>query len=314
MAVLTRAALVFGVLLAPGCGDAGLTRTAPEGLVEVYGVLRTGSDTAAVLVRRFEEGKFASPPLSGADVRLIAGTDTLRLPEAPQGMLNCIPPERTDDLPRPAEPGCYTALLPGGVRPGETYRLWIGLPEGGEVRGTAVVPELPRMSLTEGGARFQVRNGGMRDGRPLAVIPVFWSAGAGTARVEVSLAPGGPLPGTGPRPGNRCVADDFASPTQRIEPVDSADLWIYELQCFRGLETAAWDSVSARLVVTAYDTAYAHYAREVLGRSGARLARFSAGLVGAVGVFAGSASDEQQVMLLRQPPPGVLPSRGPPTP
>lgn len=298
MEVLTRTALL--ALLTAGCTGSGPTG-APEGMVEVYGVLRTGSDTAAVLVRRFQAGNFASPPLSGANVRLIAGSDTFRLPEAPEGLLHCIPPERPDDLPRPAGPGCYTALLPGGVRAGETYRLRIALPGGGEVRGTAAIPELPRIGFPGDGTGFDVRNGGMREGHPLTAIPVRWSAGAGTARIEVSLAPGLPMPRDGPRPGNRCEVDDFAPPTHRIEPVGSAELWIYEVGCFRGIERAAWDSIPARVLVTAYDTAYARYAREVLGRSGARVERFSAGLEGAVGVFAGSASDERRVMLRRIP-------------
>lgn len=301
MEVLTRAALVLAVL-ASGCSGTGPTG-APEGLVEVYGVLRTGSDTAAVLVRRFEEGEFASPPLSGADVRLIAGSDTFRLPEAPEGLLHCIPPERADDLPRPAGPGCYTALLPAPVRGGETYLLRIVLPGGGEVRGTAVVPEPPGVELPAEGARYDVQNGGVREEQPLAAIPVRWVPGSGTARIELSLAPGLPLPRDRPRPGNRCVVDDFAPPTQRIDPSGSAELWIYEAGCFLGIEPAAWDSIPARLRVTAYDTAYARYAREVLGRSGARLERLSAGLTGAVGVFAGSASGERRVMLVRQAPP-----------
>jgi hypothetical protein len=80
--------------------------------------------------------------------------------------------------------------------------------------------------------------------------------------------------------------------------VDSIDHRILAAYCARGSEMVSWDSVVVRLVVTAYDTAYARYVGEVISNESVRRSRASAGVQGALGVFAGAASAERRLVLV----------------
>ena len=305
MAILTWARCIAAGLLLAGCE---LTRAPSpfeytENNVAVYAVLEAGSEVAQVLLTRFDAGADEAQRytrLVGARVRLIRGADTLVLPEAPAGFLGC---SRRDPGEAGAQAsfreGCYAARIPGGVRPGERYQLRIALPSGDSVRGATEVPHHPLLRVPENGASVRVPSS-ITPGRAFrsGVLRLHWTSPAGPGRVVSCLGTGAVYRLGVRQEGATCRLQVSVSPTEDLPRGDSASIALYPPECSTLQGPVAWDSIQARLSVTAYDTSYARYAREVLSTESIRRDRAAAGITGALGVFAAVAATERSVVLL----------------
>ena len=62
-----------------------------------------------------------------------------------------------------------------------------------------------------------------------------------------------------------------------------------------------YDSLHARLLVTAYDTAYVRYAATIEDGGSVQQRRFAAGVSGALGLFAGAATADRRITLVSGP-------------
>ncbi len=107
-----------------------------------------------------------------------------------------------------------------------------------------------------------------------------------------------------PVPDAECTLSQTAGPDTDVIAFDSLIVALFEVDCRQGSTSVAWDSISARLAVTAFDTAYARYAKEVLdsrSREAIRAPRASAGIQGVLGLFGGAAAATRDVMLISLP-------------
>lgn len=302
MAILRQALGCAGALFLSGCGAATAPVRPTEESVAVYSVLAAGSDTAAVMLTGFDpEASDADSPfrrVSGANVRIIHGLDTLQFREAPVGFRDCIADEFADGESEPIRPGCYAAVVKGGIRPGERYELRISLTAGREIRGTATVPGVPQILAPAPGRVVPVHIGGEpARGTVTTLFPVRWTAPAGAGRIEIGIVRPRAYRGGRVLAGVRCRLHPGPLPEDLVR-IDSVTHQVVTAVCLGGGEIVRWDSITAQLVLTAYDSVYDRYAREVLSKSSVRRNRASAGVEGAFGVFAGAASAERPLTLV----------------
>lgn len=296
MEVLKRFSVVLLVALTAGCE---FTRD-PVGLdfseqpVGVYSVLRAGSDTVSVLLVRYKEDVQAFEagfePIGGAEVQITAGSDTLRLDSNLPGFSGCFVPAMPGAPETVADSGCYAAVLPGGVHPSERYELRVRLPSGETIRGVTQVPRPPEFLAPDPNARLQPNADGtgftlrLRFDAPpeaglvaLNIQPVPEICQVFYEREDID--PRSPLPVGGPGR-------------------DSATVRLLGVGCSDRGQPVALDSIPARLLLTAYDTAYARYVAQVVDRNSVLQGRASAGVEGALGVFAGAASAERRAVFV----------------
>lgn len=315
MEVLKRAVILAAGLLAAGCEF--LRSPTPLELTDeqimVHAVLQTGTDTVSVLLTRVRPQPNATPgspfvdvlPLSGADVRITGGGSTVRLAEAPAGFAPCVQLSQFAESgkPRSFGPGCYVAVLPGGVGSGVQYALSAGLPGGGEITGVAEVPAAPVILRPTENARFTVRrqHGG---GSGVGEVPVRWTAPANAGGIELRLAATAVFANGSQVPGARCGIEQPVGPVYDVERGDSTTMVIYNpIHCFLRTESGSTslldqDSIHVRLRVTAYDTVYTRYASALESGGSVQRSRFAAGVTGALGVFAGAATADRQITLV----------------
>lgn len=298
MAFLRYVLVISLATLSAGCDREGAVGVDVDAGTSVYSVLRTGSDTATVLLLRYQPGDGeAFQRLSGARVQIVSGSGVVGLPEAPEGFRDCA---RKPDpfLPVPAiQAGCYAARLPAEIRPGMSYGLRVELPGGDSITGAATVPSVPVVLSPAERAKVMVPAPGQIITSPSNGFTVRWVTREEAARVEVGI--GG---ATAYRQDRRlmdvtCLVHG-GSGAEDHAMVDSLRYSVLSAECRRGQEPVQWDSIALRVLVTVYDSAYARYARDVLPESSVRGGRASAGVRGAYGVFAGAASDERLVVLL----------------
>jgi hypothetical protein len=300
MAVLKRFGGCGAALFVWGCGAATAPIHPAEASVAVHAVLAAGTDTARVLLTRYDPDAPADmrfSRISGAAVRVARAGDTLQLPEAPAGFRDCDSDPFQPDAGEPARPGCYGGIVPGGLREGERYALRITLPGGGSVGGAATIPSRPEILAPAAGRIVLVRTpDGPATGGPGSSFPVRWKAPE-AGRIEIAIV----------RPqafrGGRALTDVQCSVRQGPLPdelvrADSVLHQVVSAFCSRGGEGVRWDSISVMMMVTAYDTTYARFARDAVSKESVRRERASAGLVGAYGVFAGAASAERRLTLV----------------
>lgn len=278
----------LATFLVAGCGS-GDNPIAPRELeqrVVVHSVLQAGADTVAVLLtrtpRHFSPGPADSfTPLTGALVRLIAGEDTLYLTEQSATGNRCA----TSDGGPVGEmgTGCYLGALAGGVRAGESYELVVEHPAHDIIHGRATVPTPPAilepvaLTTIEVGANSAI-------GERLGPLPIRWSDVEPGRRLELAIRMGG----------EGCwveiVADRRHGGTFGIEltGLDSTavvDRWIY---CAAGHQPV--DSYPATLYLTTFDSAYTTYRQKNADFISTPQTDASAGVEGALGVFAGAAT------------------------
>jgi hypothetical protein len=301
MAFLRHLAGCTGAILLGGCTGATEPVRATEENVAVHAVLAAGTDTASLLLTRFvpagprTESRFSR--VSGANVRLVRGADTLWLREAPAGFTDCYTDARGAGEAEEIGPGCYAAVVPGGLRAGERYELRASLPDGTLIRGAATIPGAPDILAPATARVVAVRTPeSPLYSKSTMMFPVRWQVPAGTGRVEIGVVR--PQAYRDGRPIARVVCHLQPGPLPAdLVRTDSVTHQVVSASCSRGGEIVRWDSIATRLVVTAYDTAYARYAREVLSGS-VRTGRASAGVEGAFGLFAGAASAERRLTLV----------------
>lgn len=310
MEILRRFAALAALSLVAGCDPTRPpTPIDPGGeQIVVSSVLDAGSDTVFVSVvrvtPRLHSRETTARQITGAEVRIEGGGVTLRLTEAPPGFPHCL--EHFSTEAESTSIPCYAAVLPGGVRAGGQYQLRISLPGGGTIEGTATVPNAPTILTPEQNARW-VR----RSAFDVDTLKVRWTAAPGTAGIGFSLQTTAAF-----REGAR-VADAVCTiyligsnrPSahgMRDTPRQDSALLTYDvIKCTGRAGTATSivfrpDSMHARLFVTAYDTSYTRYSEARL-KGALRPEQATAGITGALGVFAGVASAERRITLVPEP-------------
>ncbi|MFW6202380.1 MAG: hypothetical protein ACOC8B_07370, partial [Gemmatimonadota bacterium] len=207
-----------------------------------------------------------------------------------------------------AGPGCYAAAVAGGVRAGRTFALRIELPNGELVEGETVAPE--RLSIREpvDGTAVPLEQASPGDPFPETDLAVAWTAPA-AAIARLYLAPDAVFRGGEAVPDARCSAPAHMDERRDVVDPAAADTFRTRLTILSptcrvpdSLGTTVldgWDSLRVRLRVTAFDSTFAAYHEHVLsGGSSVSADYASAGIEGAVGVFAGAAIAERRITLI----------------
>jgi hypothetical protein len=300
MELLKPSALLATLLLVGGCEF--LREPTPLELTDeqvmVHSVLQAGSDTVSVLLTRVRPGSRSAArdvvPISGAEVRITGGGNTVRLAESPAGFAPCLlgRDPQTGRL-QESRAGCYAAVLPGGVRAGGRYELLV-LSGEGEIRGIATVPEAPGILAPENGARVPVKETGHDDPVAFGSLSIRWSTPEGASGADLNLRSGAVFRNGRQVANARCdlFSSTIGGPDSSPETSDSRTISFWVANC-----TVRPDSVEARLFLTAYDTVYSRYAGNLFEQT-ARRKNFAAGVTGALGVFAGAATAERRVTLV----------------
>lgn len=279
---------------AAACGSGGYT-VAPGALedqVSVHSVLVAGADTVMVVLTRTPRtpgqfGYITSQPLYGATVRLSSEGDTLLLVEQDETGSRCLwhesPPEYWKRV------GCYLAVLPGGVRAGGTYELTIDTHGHGTIHGRATVPSAPTLlepaenSAITIGADFPWSD-------RLDPVPVRWGAVEPGHRLELTLRTRAEKCRVSMEVGQRYGDNSGVD----LSGLDSGSIQYRRIYCF---EQELAESYPADLTLTLFDTAYARYLKHNGVFRATPNGAGSAGITGALGVFAGAASTTVPVTL-----------------
>ncbi|NIP79181.1 MAG: hypothetical protein GWM90_08225 [Gemmatimonadetes bacterium] len=239
--------------------------------------------------------------MSGADVRLAAGTATAILTEALPGASSCLGTPFPDPSrePDPAGPGCYVGVVPGGVGAGTEYALHITLVDGTVVTGRTTPPARLRIESPHRDSvyRLQARLGAVE-----AVLRVRWEGGPHGVLLSA------PRARTVFRADSVVAVDETCelhlSRRPVLDVVDDGDPVAVAVARCRAVDADdgfGWDSLRSDIGLTAMDSAYAEYRDVVLGRGSVALERAGPGLDGAVGVFGSVARSRPSYLLL--PPP-----------
>lgn len=259
----------------------------------VRSVLLAGDSTARVLLSIVPAwsdpfNPFGEPnwiPIRDADVRLIAGADTIHLASQAGAPANpCLAGAVQDGSPAAVLlPGCYVGAVSGGIRPGTTYRLIADLPGHGRVEGQTLVPAPVSVVQPAAGADVVVW---MNDPGP-PPLTVEWSAESAAAAVELNVR----------ALDERCSAFITTGTFGEVREValsgaSSAELLI-RMYCVSGME----QDIPGYLMLTAFDSAFARYQNAT--RSNHGMAEASAGFTGpAIGVFGSAALVRHPVRLV----------------
>lgn len=293
----TRPSALLGALAAllAGCGSAA-DSMAPrdvESRVVVHSVLQAGADTAVVLLTR-TSSRFHqfypdhATPVSGALVRLSAGKDTVQLVEQLGTENRCI--ERTGQPIGGNGTGCYLALVPGGVRVGESYGLSVEVTGHELIQGQATIPAPP--TLLEPTPLATLAVGATPNlGEGLEPVPLRWGTVQPGQRLELRLRT---------REAecvltievNRQLAVYYSAIDLTGE--DTAAIGSRWLHCGG---SALGESYPADLYLTAYDSVYTRYLEQNMSYGSTPRSLASAGVRGALGVFAGAATTRVPVTL-----------------
>lgn len=269
----------------------------------VHSVLAAGDSTARVLLTTPKVGGFdritgsledEADPVRGAEVWLVGAGDSLQLKEnrLPPGA--CYPvrrPELSDGLA-----GCYSAAIPGQLRAGQEWRLTVRAEGFPVATGVGIIPTAPEI-LEIDGARVRINDpddsfsAGSADIRYRSTRPgLLQIASAGQPRAFSSEA------------ADSIACTLFSSGVNRqVESgVGEAELRYLSGECVRfegnSREPVLPDSVVTEVVVTQFSDSYLSY---FLALDGKRVSQdqLSHGLEGAFGVFAGSASARQSLVI-----------------
>lgn len=312
MEILRTLPLLLCALLAAGCGfqrEPTPIELTGEQLM-VHSMLETGSDTVSVLLTRLDPRTLfldqGSRPLSGASVRIFSGGDTVRLTEAPAGFPSCVREiEFGWSSPSPtAGPGCYAAIVPGGIRAGRRYGLLVTLPGGVAIRGETAVLDTLAMLRPAPGTRVEIPAPGSDRPREPVHMPVKWDGGdpaSWSGWVSLGLRQVGIYHDGERLPEGTCALPGQLGNFLRAEVADSISVPVGYAFCSAGSGAAQreipWDSLDVRLLVTTYDSAYVRYHLAPRSRT-VEISQAAVGVTGALGVFAGSATTERRIMLV----------------
>lgn len=262
--------------------------------VAVHALLLAGADSVAVLVTRVQMSQSdtrnaEAVPVTGAHVRLSAGTERIELKAGGSDAVRCTGTR----LQQPAlGPGCYTGSVAGGIRPGVTYALEVALTGGGVITGSATVPEAPAGMITD----------------PRHATLVIGQVGSGTTDRAVMVR-WDPLPASDVLRLSLSTDDDDCW-ARLAEPDHNPALWLdvsgrasieigaQFLFCHRVITDTVFPG---HLQLTHYDDTYASYLETFDdGSSSIPADRLAFGLDGAAGVFAAEAIARVPVTVLRR--------------
>ncbi|HEV2149707.1 MAG TPA: DUF4249 family protein [Longimicrobiaceae bacterium] len=285
--------------------------------VQLHYVLRAGSDTVAVLIEEAgtRAGALGVRPVSGARVRIAGGGVEVELREAPTGFPACktLPNFGFEQptTPTAIQSGCYAAVLPGGVRVGETYTLRAELPGGGLVTGRNTVPRPPEVVRPAEGGRLRIRRPPHDSWGEIVPFAVTWRIEAPGEQVALRVLNGTAYRGGAAAPGVRCdlyVTDE--GDRLRGDGVlsgiggDSIVLRGAMPGCRSGSPSQAPvrpDSVDAAIHLVVLDTALARYGR-LTSQQGIRAEHASIGITGANGVFGSTAAASRSIRFVFEAP------------
>lgn len=287
----------------------------PRDQLLVHSVLSAGTDTVRVLLTRpASDQSFDAAPVrvSGAQVRIAGGGAEVLLREAPEGFGHCLIPRYNGDPSPPAAvagPGCYAAVLPGGVLAGTRYTLEVHVPGGERASGETTVPARPEWIRPAEGERIHMRwstLGGLHMGE-VESLALQWRSAAAALEIPIVAADevyaGGQIVEAG------CVLyllnpdGSLAMYSGASVQGDSLRVRAHLANCTqRGAAAGSAspvrpDSVSVSLLLAAYDTAYVVHTNR-RGERGIREDRASPGLRGAYGVFGSVATALRRIMFV----------------
>ena len=314
MAILKRVAAALLACAAAGCEflREPTTLELPGEVLQVHSVLRAGTDTVKVLVERSgaSGNQMRLTPVSGARIQIAGGGSEVSLAEAPAGFSGCV--NRYDpgsgSVQRPMAPGCYAAVLPGGVRAGERYLLSMDLTDGTRVTGETVVPPLPEIVRPTERERLPVRRTGDGTSGMVESLLVRWRLDPAVSASFPTGAGGTVYSGGRPVAGAECgvtlMMRDFYSRGAipgRIAPDDSTHVNVQVGGCRIRTATSGTfirpDSVDAVISIDAQDSAVVRHLR-TNNQNGIRDGRASQGLRGAYGLFGSTSSGMRRVRLV----------------
>lgn len=311
--------IAAAALLLAGAGCSFLRDPSPiEALGEntvVHAVLMTGADTVQVLVVRVGPGSNPNTgenvtvrPLVGADVRLNAGAGDVRLAESAPCYSEY---EFGGGAPggQPRTAGCYTAVLPGGVRPGAAYSLRVGLPGGGTIEGQATARPALTVREPQPGARLHVRPLG-ENPRTLAVRV---SGAEGSAAADVDFLPLAAFRGGSVVPNAVCSVGYSSGIRPEVSAEGEIRTLLHGTSCVErtnpdgsGDRPFRPDSLRVRLRVTAYDSAYVRYVVQS-GENAVSVRDARVGLTSGLGLFAAAARADRDIVLIPCAPQAACP-------
>ncbi len=278
-----------------------------------HAVLVTGTDTVQVLLVRVGAGSnpntgenVAVRPIIGADVRLAAGAGDVRLTESAP----CYSGPDFSGQPREQvqSAGCYTAVIPGGVRPGTAYTLRVGLPGGGTIEGQATARAAVTIRDPQPGARFHVRPPN-ENARTIAV----GVSGAEGAAVSVDFLPLAAFRGGSVVPNAVCFVDYPRGEQLEMDAQGVVRTEVYFTTCVErtnpngtGDRQFRPDSLRTRLRVTAFDSAYVRYVDQAR-ESAISVREAQVGITTGLGLFAAAARADRDIVLIPCPTQGACP-------
>ena len=260
----------------------------------VFAMLRAGVDSTTVLVARFlpspSPNGLGWEGVSGANVRLVAGADTIALTELPFTAASCAV---AIGGPAASPAGCYQGSIPGGIQSGSTYGLVVDIPDFGRIIGSTTVPAPPVIVSPVEGAVLPVDF--VDNNWPSVLLRI--DAPAGTERIEVTLAPN--------EPGRTCEAHflEGTGGVQGLVVLDEQDadgiVVRYRANCQAGAMREPVGELDALIRAVTVDPVYARFAETVLDEfpSGLLQQHTRAGIDRGVGFFAGSAAADRRVVL-----------------
>lgn len=314
---MKRIATAALVLAAAGCSflrDPSPIEALGENAV-AHAVLVTGSDTVQVLLIRVGPGNDAATgenvtvrPIMGAEVRLAAGAGEVRLTEsAPCYSRYDYSGGQPNEQLQTA--GCYTAVIPGGVRPGTTYTLRASLPGGGTIEGQATARAAVTIRDPQPGARLHIRP----PGENAQTVAVRLSGGEGAAAVGVDFLTLAAFRGGSVVTNAVCgVAYDRGDEVE-VDAEGVVRTRVFVVSCLErtnpngtGDRPFRPDSLRARLRVTAFDSAYVRYLHQTSENS-VSVREAQVGITKGLGLFAAAARADRDIVLIPCAPQAVCP-------
>jgi hypothetical protein len=289
VAVLRPALLAIGLTLCVACQPEPTQIELLDARIIVHSLLRAGEDSVRVFVARVDpQGSSARESalvaVANARVRIARGADTVVLSTRSHCVNGNEFPANSSDL----DNGCYAGVIPSGVRPGETYQLFVDV-DGEAARGEALVPTLPVMHSPAPGITLQYS----RTHKPELATSAFvrWSGTEPGRRIDLSLRPVR-------RECNAAIAQpNLQGGSARIVllTADTATIAAFDVFCPNDSQSI----FPAELLLTAYDAAYTKYLADVTSTT-VRPETAAAGLTEGLGVFAAAATVAVPVTLVRR--------------
>jgi hypothetical protein len=259
--------------------------------INVHALLRAGEDSVRVFVSRVDTritDQSESPlvPILNARVRMAHGADTIVLATRSHCVNTIVAfPSVSPDFNN----GCYAGVIPGRVRSGERYALFVEA-DGQRAHGEAVVPAQPLIRSPAAGITLHYTRPHRRD--LVASALVQWSGTQPDQLIDLSL-----------RTVRRECDAIITTPNERYEfgsarismvAVDTATIAAWDVNCPDNTQSI----FPAELLLTAYDAGYSKYL--MLTSATLRPEAAAVGLTEGLGVFTAAATVAVPITLVRR--------------